>query len=309
MSETAPIDGVIAQIQAVYGKWTRNTPVATMRRDWDEFFRARAEPLPMRKVDAGGVPGEWISAAVASSERVIFYLHGGGFCIGSIGSHRDLLQRLSRAAAARILAIDYRLAPEHRFPAALDDAVAAYRWLLGQNIQSARVAFAGDSAGAGLAISTMLVAKEQGLPLPGAGVFMSAWTDMAATGQSYERLAADDPIHQRPMILSLAKGYLGEADARDALASPIRGNLEGLPPMLLQSGGRETLIDDTLVFAERARAAGVPAEVEIFDGMIHVFQMFAAELPEARRAIAAAGAFVRRHLSMGAGQTATDLAG
>lgn len=297
MMDAVPIDTVIAQIRAVYGKWDRSTPIETMRQDWDDLFRARAQPMPPQKIDAGGVQGEWILACEEPVGRTILYLHGGGFRLGSIESHRDLLQRLSRAAQARVLAIDYRLCPEHRFPAPVEDALAAYRWMLGQGMAPARIAFAGDSAGAGLAVSTMLAAKAHGLALPGAAVLMSAWTDLEATGRSYDTLAAQDPIHQRPMILALAKGYLGPTrDARDPLASPIRGDLRGLPTMLLQCGGRETLLDDTVGFAEKARAAGVEVETQIFNDMIHVFQMFAAELPEASRAIASAGDFLRRHL-------------
>lgn len=295
--DEAPIEAVIAQIRAVYGKWGRTTPVETMRRDWDDLFRGRAAPMPVYQVDAGGVPGEWISAIGDLPDRVILYLHGGGFRLGSIDSHRDLAQRLSRAADARVLAINYRLCPEHRFPAPLEDALAAYRWVLGQGISPARIAIAGDSAGAGLAVSMMLAAKAQGLALPGAVVLMSAWTDMETTGRSYETLAARDPIHRRAMILVLAKGYVGEAgNPKDPLASPIHGDLRGLPPMLMQCGGRETLVDDTVVFAEKARAAGVDIEIQVFDDMIHVFQMFAAELAEARQAIASAGDFIRKHV-------------
>lgn len=295
MTDATPIDAVIAQIRAIYGKWGRTTPPDVMRRDWDDLFRSRAAPVPLHRVEADGVAGEWISVHAQAPSRAILYLHGGGFRLGSVESHRDLLQRLSRAADARVLAIDYRLCPEHHFPAPLEDALAAYRWMLEQGISPARIAFAGDSAGAGLAVATMLAAKAQGLALPGAALLMSAWTDMEATGRSYETLAAQDPIHQRPMILALARGYLGTHDPRDPLASPMHGDLRGLPPMLLQCGGRETLVDDTVGFAEKARAAGVHVETQIFNGMIHVFQMFAAELPEAARAIATAGDFLRRH--------------
>lgn len=296
MTEPTPIDAVIAQIRAVYGRWDRATPVETMRQDWEHLFRPRAATMPLHKVDAGGVPGEWITACEQPTERAILFLHGGGFRLGSIDSHRDLVQRLSRAAEARVLAIDYRLCPEHRFPAPVEDALAAYSWILGEGSAPSRIAFAGDSAGAGLAVSAMLAARMRGLTLPSAAVLMSAWTDLAAEGQSYETLSAQDPIHQRPMILALAKGYLGATSVHDPLASPIRGGLFGLPPMLLQCGGRETLLDDTVVFARKARAAGVQTEVEIFDGMIHVFQMFAADLVEARQAIASAGEFIRKHV-------------
>lgn len=296
MTQADAVERVIGNILALYRRWGRSTPVETMRRDWDEFFCNRAAPLPRHEVHAGGVPAEWIGTFEQPTAKAILFLHGGGFRIGSINSHRDLIQRISRAAEARVLAVDYRLCPQHPFPAALDDAIAAYQWMLGAGIAPAHIAFVGDSAGAGLAVAAMLAARARGLPLPGAAVLMSAWTDMEATGQSYETRSTLDPIHQRPMIQALAKGYLAGADARDPLASPIHGDLQGLPPMLLQCGGRETLADDTIVFARKARRAGVQTEVEVFDGMIHVFQMYAAELEVARQAIAKTGAFIQRHV-------------
>ena len=297
MTGDVPIEQVIAQIRAVYGKWGKGTSVAQMRRDWDDLYSARAASLPIEKIDAGGVPAEWISVPGARPDRSILYLHGGGFRLGSIDSHRDLMQRISGAAQARVLAVDYRLSPEHHFPAPVEDALTAYRWLLGLGLGASNVAFVGDSAGGGLALSTMFAARSHGLALPCAAVLMSVWTDLEASGRSYETRAALDPIHQRPMILAMAKGYLTAAgDPRNPLASPLYGNLRGLPPMLLQCGGRETVLEDTVMFAERAREAGVAVDVEIYEDMIHVFQMFADELEEARQAIASAGAFLKRYL-------------
>lgn len=292
---THPVDAVIAEIRAVYGRWRRDTPICQMRRDWDELFRARALGAAPVPVDAGGVRAAWIDGANAKPDRVVLYLHGGGFRLGSIVSHLDLMQRLGTAARARVIGLDYRLSPEHLFPAPLEDVLAAYRWLLREGAAGARVAFAGDSAGGGLCLSGMLAAREAGLPLPVAGVVMSPWTDLEATGAAYETHAALDPIHQRAMILAIARSYLGtDGNARDPRASPLHGDLAGLPPLLIQCGERETVLDDSREFAKRALAAGVEAQLEVYEGMIHVFQMFAAELEPAQHAITSAGAFLDR---------------
>lgn len=289
---TAPIDQVTDRILGIYRSWNRHTPVEQMRRDWDAMYPFAAVEHTATPVDAGGVPALWIDASGAAPDRVIFFCHGGGFRMGSTTSHRDLMARLSAASGCRVLGIDYRLAPEHRFPAPVEDAVAAYRWLIGSGIRPERVAFAGDSAGGGLALSTCLELRAKGLPLPAAAVLMSPWTDLAATGASYTTRADADPIHQRPMILALAKGYLGDVDPHEPLASPLYGNLKGLPPLLIQVGDRETVLDDAVMLAEKARAAGVSVELDVAPGMIHVFQMFATDLGEAQQAIAAIGRFV-----------------
>jgi acetyl esterase/lipase len=196
-----------------------------------------------------------------------------------------------------VLAINYRLTPEHRFPAALDDALAAYAWMLGRGLEPGNVAFAGDSAGGNLALAAMLASRERGLPLPVAAALMSPWTDLAATGASYVSRAEADPIHQRPMIVALARNYLGgQGDPSDPLVSPLYADLGDLPPLLIQVGDRETVLDDSVMFADKARAAGVDVELEVWDGMIHVFQMFGAELPEAHQAIASIAEFLNRHL-------------
>ena len=214
-----------------------------------------------------------------------------------MASHRDLIAQIALASGCRVLAINYRLAPEHRFPAALDDAIAAYDWMLGQGLTPGNVAFAGDSAGGNLVLAAMLALRERGLPLPVSAVLMSPWTDLAATGASYVTRAEADPIHQRPMILALAKNYLGgQGDPRDPLVSPLYADLQGLPPLLIQVGDRETVLDDSVMLTDLARAAGVDVNLEVWDGMIHVFQMFGAELPEAHRAIASIAGFLNQHL-------------
>lgn len=293
----APIDLAIERIRAVYQNWNRDTSVAQMRSDWDAAFGGSTAPVTCERVSAGGVDGEWISPAHSPQGKAILYLHGGGFRIGSVSSHRDLIAQIAVASGCRVLAINYRLAPEHRFPAALDDALAAYEWMRDRGLEPANIAFAGDSAGGNLVLAAMLALRERRLALPVAAVLMSPWTDLAATGASYASRAEADPIHQRPMILALAKNYLGaQGDPRDPLVSPLYADLKGLPPLLIQVGDRETVLDDSVVFAANARAAGIDVDLQVWDGMIHVFQMFGAELPEAHQAIASVAGFLNRYL-------------
>jgi acetyl esterase/lipase len=295
----APIDRAIARIRAVYRNWNRDTTVARMRSDWDAAFGGTTAPVTCEQVTAGDVDGEWISPADAPQDKAVLYFHGGGFRIGSVASHRDLIAQIAVASGCRVLAIDYRLAPEHRFPAALDDALAAYDWMLERGFEPANIAFAGDSAGGNLALAAMLALRERKRPLPAAAVLMSPWTDLAATGASYVSRAEADPIHQRPMILALAKNYLGgQGDPCDPLVSPLYADLTGLPPFLIQVGNRETVLDDSVMLADKARAAGVEVDLQVWDGMIHVFQMFGAKLPEAHRAIAETARFLDRHLHL-----------
>ncbi len=295
----APIDRAIARIRAVYRNWNRDTTVARMRSDWDAAFGGTTAPVTCEQVTAGGVDGEWISPANAPQDKAILCFHGGGFRIGSVASHRDLIAQIAVACGCRALAINYRLAPEHRFPVALDDALAAYDWMLLQGLKPANIGFAGDSAGGNLALAAMLALRERKRPLPAAVALMSPWTDLAATGASYVSRAEADPIHQQAMILALAKNYLGgQGDPCDPLVSPLYADLADLPPLLIQVGDRETVLDNSVMLADRARAAGVEVDLQVWDGMIHVFQMFGAELPEAHRAIADIAGFLDRHLHL-----------
>lgn len=292
------VEAVIARIRAVYAGWRRSTPVAQMRADWDALFWRDDLPATVTPVDADGVEARWIVASGVSTDRVLIYLHGGGYTMGSVTSHHDLIARLSLASDCRALGVNYRLLPEAGFPAPVDDALTVYRWLLDQGVAPARIAIAGDSAGGGLGAALLLAIRDQQLPMPAAAVLLSAWLDLEANAESYQTRAAADPIHQRPMILALASRYLGEhGNPRDPLASPLYGELQGLPPLLIQVGDRETGRDDSTLFAARARAAGVEVEVEVWDGMIHVFQQFAAELPQARDAIEQIGRFLRKRLA------------
>ena len=241
--------------------------------------------------EAGGVSAEWSVAAGVDEAKVVLYVHGGGYVMGSAGSHRDVTGRLSKAAGARVLSLNYRLAPEHPFPAPVDDAVAAYRWLLAQGISPGNIAVAGDSAGGGLAIATLLALRDAGEPLPAAGIGISPWVDMEGTGESMTTRAAVDPVVQKEGLLGMAKLYLGDADPKNPLAAPLHADLAGLPPLLLQVGDAETLLDDSTRLAERAHAAGVDVTLKVWDEMPHVWHLFAPILPEGRQAIDEIGSF------------------
>jgi monoterpene epsilon-lactone hydrolase len=254
-----------------------------------------AEDVRRDPVDAAGVPAEWITTPEALHERGIYYLHGGGYTLGSINTHREMISRLSRAARARALAIDYRLAPEHPFPAAVEDSTAAYRWLLAIGVDPARLVIAGDSAGGGLTVATLVALRDAGDPLPAAAVCLSPWVDLEGLGESMTTRAGVDPMVQREELLQHVKAYLGDAHPRTPLAAPLYADLRGLPPLLIQVGTAETLLDDSTRLAERAKAAGVDVVLEPWDDMIHVWQFCAAILPEGQQAIDRIGEFIRKH--------------
>jgi monoterpene epsilon-lactone hydrolase len=245
-------------------------------------------------VDAGGVPGEWISTPESAPERVIYYLHGGAYFMGSVNTHRELISRLSRAARARAIAIDYRLAPENPFPAAVEDSTSAYRWLISTGVDPARLVIAGDSAGGGLTLATLVALRDAGEPLPAAAVCLSPWVDLEGIGESMITRAEVDPMIQRDSLIQAGKAYLGDADPHTPLAAPLYADLRGLPPMLIQVGTAEALLDDATRFAERARAAGVEVTLEPWDDMFHVWQFCASILPEGQAAIDRIGEFVRK---------------
>jgi epsilon-lactone hydrolase len=275
--------------------------LAELRAQYDEI--ASRHPLPSganyQSVDAGGVSAEWLSGSNPGDNCVLLYLHGGCYATGSVETHRELMTRLSIAASMRVLGLNYRLAPMHPFPAAVEDAAAVYRWLLRIGIEPARIAIAGDSAGAGLALAAIITIRDEKLPLPGAVVCLSPWVDLAVTGASMVSKASEDPIVSRDMLLGWGKLYLGDHDPRTPLASPLYADLRRLPPMLIQVGSAEVLLDDSLRLAAQASAAGVNATLEVWPDMIHVWQSFAAILPEARQAIERIAEFVRPHLRGG----------
>lgn len=224
------------------------------------------------------------------------YLHGGCYGMGSVESHRELMTRIAIAASMRAIGINYRLAPANPFPAAVEDASAAYRWLLEEGIEAHRIVIAGDSAGAGLAIAATIKMRDEGVALPAALVCISPWVDLAVMGESMESKAAEDPIVSRAMLSEWAKLYLGKNDARTPLASPLYAELRGLPPMMIQVGSAEVLLDDAKGLAERASAAGVETRLEVWPEMIHVWHSFAAVMAEGREAIEGIGRFVRERV-------------
>jgi len=249
----------------------------------------RCEP-----VDAGGVSAEFVTTTESDDERVIYYLHGGGYVIGSISTHREMASRLARAAKARVLLVDYRLAPENPFPAAVEDSVAGYKWLLSRGVKPGRQVIAGESAGGGLTAATLVALRDRGELLPAAAICLSPWVDMEALGESMVTRAELDPIGQRDQILEMARLYLGGTDPRTPLASPIYADLTGLPPLLIQVGTSEVLYDDATRLAERAKAVGVEVVFEPWEEMIHMWHFFPM-LPEGQQAIDRIGEFVLEH--------------
>jgi epsilon-lactone hydrolase len=291
-------DAEIAALRAVIAARPRATEIGQMRLDSDARGRAFGLPsdVTVQPVDANGVKAEWTSTPDADPSRAILYLHGGGYVICSLDSHRHLAAEVGRASGARTLAIDYRLAPEHPFPAAIEDTVAAYRYLLGSGIQPNRIALAGDSAGGGLVAGSLLAIREAGLPLPASGWCISPWVDMEALGESFTDRAAADPTVQKATILMMAQWYLGGADPRHPHAAPIYGDLRGLPPLLIQVGAAETLLDDSVALARKAGAVDVIVDLQIWPEMIHIWHLYFQVLSAGRRAIAAGGSFVRNAL-------------
>ncbi|HEX3175437.1 MAG TPA: alpha/beta hydrolase [Methylomirabilota bacterium] len=263
-----------------------------------QYERAeRIFPTPpdvkVETVTAPERPAEWLTPPGARRDAVVLYLHGGGYVIGSPRSHRHLAAAIARAAGTRSLLLDYRLAPEHPFPAALEDAVAAYQWVLRQGIAPARVVVAGDSAGGGLTMATLLALRERGLPRPAGGVCISPWVDLTNSAASYRTKASVDPIVTQEGIGLMTRAYVGDGDPRRPLVSPLYADLHDLPPLLIHVGSDEVLLDDAVGLAERARKAGVDVVLEEWPAMVHVWHWFLPMLDEAEGAIGNIGRFVR----------------
>jgi epsilon-lactone hydrolase len=258
-------------------------------------------PLPpdvrVEPVDANGVAAEWTTTPEADPTRAILFLHGGGYISGSIDSHRHMIAQAGREARARTLALGYRLAPEHPFPAALDDAIAGYRFLLSQGFAPETIAVAGESAGGGLAVATLVSLHDAGEPLPACAWLSSPWVDLTMTGASIRTKAAVDPLLSEPYLAELAKAYLNGTDPLNPLASPLHADLRGLPPMLIQVGSAEILLDDAVRLAGAAGAADVRVTLEVWPDMIHAWHLFYQQVAAGRRALAAVGAFIHAMLN------------
>src|SRR5438445_2668452 len=287
-------DPEIVALRAKLASRPRSDDYHQRRRDIDARGLAYglAGDVVVEPVTVGGLRAEWISTPNTERDAALLYLHGGGYVIGSLDSHRHLVAEAGRAAGCWALALDYRMAPEHPFPAAVEDAVAGYRYLLGRGIKPARIAIAGDSAGGGLVVAAMLAIRDAGLPQPGCGWCISPWVDMEAAGETMSTKAAADPMVQRAGILDMAGLYLNGADPRSPLAAPIYADLTGLAPLLIQVGAAETLLDDAIRLANVAGAADVRVDLQIWPEMIHVWHLFHPELKAGLRAIEQGGSFV-----------------
>ena len=289
-------------------------------RKYREKMRAAGDPLPtsaaeFRKADQfmdrltgepegvtyeaaviGEVPGQWVIPSGADTASALLYLHGGGYVMGSSNTHRKMVGHLAKAIGIRAFVADYRLAPEHPYPAAIKDAVTAFRGLLAEGIRPNRIVVAGDSAGGGLTVAMLLSLRDDGRPLPAAAMLLSPWTDLALTGESLTSRESTDLTVTVPGVRRMAEYYLGSAKARAPLASPLYADLRGMPPTRVQVGADELLMDDAVRIAEKMKNSRVDVTIEVFPEMQHVFQFGAGTLPEADDAIARLGEFARKHL-------------
>ena len=304
MSEAAVREDLV---KSLYERWSATfaaepeMPLERWRAIIEEWQQVTAEPggVDYVEVDAGGVPAMWITPKGAAEDRVILSIHGGGFVVGSMYTHRKLFAHIAKAAGVRALVPDYRRPPEHLHPAPLEDVVSTYEWLLGEGIEPSHVAFTGDSAGGAMVVTAMLLARDRGLPLPAAAMPFSAWFDLTGSGRSQETNADSDKLLDKRFGDRLAGILLGEAgDRRDPYVSALYGDLAGLPPMYLQVSDAETLLDDSRALADKARRAGVDVRLDIFEGQQHTFQMAAGRSAEADDAIQRLADWVRPHLGL-----------
>lgn len=273
-------------------------PLKKRRAEW--IAEAKAAPLPKNtktaSCKADGIAAEWVSSPGVEGEGVLLLLHGGGYHAGNRVTHRELASHLSASTRLRVLVPEYKLAPEHPFPAGLQDCLAAYGFALKQ-ANGSGVAVVGDSAGGGMAAAMMLALRDAGAPMPACAVLMSPWTDILCRGESYEANRNTDPSITKEGLLEATQDYVGAADPNSPLISPIIADLKGLPPLLIHAGGLEAMIDDSTVFADRAKAAGVDVTLEVWPEMWHVWQSWAASVPEAQEAIDKIGAYIKAHLN------------
>lgn len=268
------------------------------------FAWLRTRGLNIQTVRDGALRGEWLAPERADDGNgdgrkdggVILYIHGGGYVACSAATHRPITAALARLSRRRVFSLDYRLAPEHPFPAALDDAFAAYQWLLGQGIPASEIALAGDSAGGGLVLACLLRVRDAGLPMPACGVCFSPWTDLAGTGESIRSNDGRCAMFRPENTGAFASVYLAGASPRDAYASPVFADLRGLPPVLLQVGSTELLLDDARRVHDKIQAAGGTSRLEVYEDVAHCWQMLDGLVPEARDALRQAGTFICEHL-------------
>ncbi|NBS00886.1 MAG: alpha/beta hydrolase [Rhizobiales bacterium] len=296
MTEHDPYQRARHAITEATASWAGGLSLAEIRSSFEDFLVRAGGPKPAgvttKPIQIGNMHACWFVPDHANSGPCLLYCHGGGYQIGSVRSHASLMARLAKATGLRVLGFDYRLAPEHRAPAATQDALAAYQWLL--QVGDLPLAIVGDSAGGGLALATAIAARDQGLALPNGLVLLSAWLDLGLSGDSYRRLEDLDIFSKPGQLRAMARTYLGRgADPVDPKASPVFDTLDGLPPMLVHAGGYDITLDDSRLLATRAQAAQVPVTLTVFEGMYHHFQIFA-DLPETAQSLAGIAGFLQR---------------
>lgn len=289
----------------LYRNWTSRMaanpemPIDEFRDMFEEWSTVTAEPANIAYEDMtiDGIPALWARPSSHQQDRLLICFHGGGYVTGSRASHRKLFGHIAVAADAPALIVEYRLAPENPYPAAIEDALTAYRWALARGVSANRIAFVGDSAGGGLSVATALAARRDDLPLPGALFLMSPWLDLEATGASYDTNAGVDLLVKRPVVLSLVPALLGaNGSVKDPIANSILADPAGLPPVLIQVGAHESFLDDSRQFAATAQRAHVEVELDVVPDMQHVFHFLGGVAPEADAAIQRAGAWLKARL-------------
>ncbi len=296
------------QVEAVREYWLRSAAAAPFHesleamRDFGEnwaVLTAEPEGVDYIETNAGGVPAMWAVPKGCREDRVILCFHGGGFFSGSMYTHRKMFGHFAKQIGCRSLIVNYSRSPENIHPTQVNNALAAYQWLLDQGLQSNHIAFTGDSAGGNLSITTLLLARDKGLPMPAATMPFCAWFDMAGTGGSMKYNGDKDALFNVEWIKNMAGMFLGQkGDPKDPYASPVYADLRGLPPIYLQAGGNEMLLDDSTMLAEQATKAGVDVRFDIFPGMQHTFHMAAGRAPEADDAIARYAEWVKPKLGL-----------
>ena len=275
----------------------RSGDVEKERATLDKMSGLTASRKPGQSTSIGGVPGEWQHCVAGEAQRTILYLHGGGYALGGPDSHRDMVGNIVDAAQAKALILDYRLGPETPFPGAVDDAVAGYKGLLDEGELPEKIFLAGDSAGGGLTAATLVAIKDQGLPMPAGGVCLSPWADLTFAGRSMHTKALADAMLSKETLSWMADLYLAGQDPSHPLASPIFADLSGLPPLLIQVGGDEVLLDDAIRLHDAAKAADVDSTLEVWDDMMHVWHLMSKFVPEGKLAIKAMAEFIIKHTS------------
>lgn len=289
---------IAAEFMRLYGPVLKRLSPENQRRAANGLLQPTplAQSMPRESVQASGVPAAWFRPEDRSHDAVIYYLHGGGYILGSLQTHQNLISGFCTASGCEAFALEYRLAPEHPFPAAIEDSVTGYRHLLEEGIAPERIVIAGDSAGAGLTLATLFQVRDLGLPLPAAAVLISPWADIEGNSKTMELHYPYDYLVM-PHLKLCADWVLSGQNPKHPLISPVYGDYRGLPPMLIQVGGVEALLDDAVRVASHAREAGVEVRLDVHQDMVHVFQIFSSFLPEAQRAVREFAAFVREKTS------------